>query len=78
MGEKMQQVQWRTPDHQAFSDGRLTFDRRVDLITTGNVSCAVQGAVQDAVQRSSYIRPVIETECDNRQFPQGQLRDKQV
>ena len=74
----MQQVQWRTPDHQAFSSGHLTFDRQVDLIIAGNVSCAVQGAVQDAVQRASYIRPVIETECDNRQFPQGQLRDKQV
>jgi hypothetical protein len=50
----MRQVQWRTPDHQAFSGGHLTFDRQVDLITTGNATCAVQGAVQGAVQRSSY------------------------
>jgi hypothetical protein len=63
----MQQVKWRTPDRQAFSSGHLTFDRQVDLIITGNVI--------GAVQRSSYIRPVIETECNNRQFPQGQLRD---
>ncbi len=63
----MQRAQWRTPDHQAFSSGHLTFDRQVDLIITGNVI--------GAVQRSSYIRPVIETECNNRPFPQGQLRD---
>ena len=38
----MKQVQWRTPDHQAFSGGHLTFDRQVDLITTGNVIGTVQ------------------------------------
>ena len=38
----MQQVQWRMPDHQTFSSGHLTFDRQVALITTGNVTCAVQ------------------------------------
>ena len=69
----MQQVQWQTPDQQPLSSGHLTFDRQVDLIATGNVACAVQGGVQ----RSSFIRSVIETECNNRQFPQGQLRDKE-
>jgi hypothetical protein len=50
-----------------FKSEHRTFNRKADLISTGNVV--------SNVQKSSYIRPFSETECNGIVNPPGHLRD---
>lgn len=56
---------FRDPNHVLINTGHKTFDSQCDLLMTGNV-------ISNA-QRSSYIRPVSQRECNGAIFSPGQL-----
>jgi len=63
----MKKIEWATPNRMLFESGHKTFDRRADLISTGNV--------WGSVQTSGYVRPYSETKCNGFTSAPGHLRD---
>ena len=63
----MKKCEWATPNRMLFESGHKTFDRKVDLISTGNV--------WGSVQTSSFVRPRNKTECNGFTNAPGHLRD---
>lgn len=63
----MKKKEWATPNRMRFDSAHKTFNRKVDLISTGNV--------WGSVQTSGYVRPYSEAECNGFTRPPGHLRD---
>ena len=66
-GDNMKKAEWVTPNRMLFESGHKTFDRKADLISTGNV--------WGSVQTSGYVRAYSETECNGLTSAPGHLRD---
>ena len=66
----MKQKEWLTPNRMLFESDHKEFNRQVDSISTGNVI--------GSVQTSLYVRSATDTECNEQQFPTGQLRQVDV
>lgn len=63
----MKEHKWATPNRMLFESEHKTFNRCVDLISTGNV--------WSGVQTSSYVRAYSNTECNGFTNAPGHLRD---
>lgn len=61
----LKNLTFRTPNRVLINTGHKTFDSQCDLLMTGNVICNVQ--------RSSYIRPMSQSECNGAIFARGHL-----
>lgn len=63
----MKKIEWIHGNKMRFESGYKSFDKKVDLITTGNVL--------GKVQTSGYIRPYDKTDCNGFKFPVGHLQN---
>jgi hypothetical protein len=68
-GERMKKAEWRNGNHMKFESLHKTFNRQVDMISTGNV--------MGGVQFSGYIRPRNETVMPDGETPcdRGRLQE---
>ena len=61
----MKKREWENPNKMRFESEFKTFNKQVNLITTGNAICNTQ--------MSMFIRPYKETKCNGFENPEGHL-----
>ena len=64
------QIVWKTPNHMEIDTGHKTFDHQCEALGTGNF--------YGTCQSSSYIRPFIETKCNDHTWDVGELQDSDL
>ncbi len=63
----MKKIIWDNPNKMHIETGHKAFDKKCTILSEGNVF--------SATQTSYYIRPRTETQCNDRMWPEGHLRD---